>query len=51
MDSYNSLEYGDVVLADTCRGLNINDDLKFYGTELAIPAFTRRKKQLSLEEV
>ena len=41
------MKYGDVVLADTCRGFNINDDLKFYGAELTIPAFTRGKKQLS----
>ena len=38
-----------IVLAD--RGFNIDDDLKFYEAELAIPAFTRGKKQLSLEEV
>ena len=40
---------GDVVLAD--RGFNIDDDLRFYGAQLAIPSFTRGKKQLSLEEV
>ena len=40
---------GDMVLAD--RGFNIDDNLRFYGAQLAIPAFTRRKKQLSLIEV
>ena len=43
------LQPGDVVLAD--RGFNIEDDLKFYGAKLEIPAFTRGKKQLSVEEV
>ena len=43
------LEPGDLVLAD--RGFNIEDDLKFFGATLEIPAFTRSKRQLSLEEV
>lgn len=43
------LKPGDVILAD--RGFNIEDDLKFYGAKLEIPAFTRGKKQLSVEEV
>jgi hypothetical protein len=43
------LQPGDLVLAD--RGFNIEDDLNFYGAKLAIPAYTREKKQLSLEEV
>ena len=42
------LQPGDV-LAD--RGFNIEDNLKFYGAKLEIPAFTRGKKQLSVEEV
>ena len=42
------LQPGHVVLAD--RGF-IEDDLKFYGAKLEIPAFTRGKKQLSVEEV
>lgn len=37
------------MLAD--RGFNIDEDLQFYGAKLQIPAFTRGKKQLSLEEV
>ena len=43
------LQPGDLVLAD--RGFNIEEDLNFHGTKLAIPAYTRGKKQLSLEEV
>ena len=43
------LQPGDLVLAD--RGFNIEEDLNFYGAKLAIPAYTRGKKQLSLEEV
>lgn len=43
------LEPGDLVLAD--RGFNIDEDLQFCGAKLQIPAFTRGKKQLSLEEV
>ena len=43
------LRPGDLVLAD--RGFNIEEDLNFYGAKLAIPAYTRGKKQLSLEEV
>ena len=43
------LEKDDLVLAD--RGVNIEENLRFYGANLAIPAFTRGKKQLSLKEV
>ena len=43
------LEKDDLVLAD--RGFNIEEDLRFYGAKLAIPAFKRGKKQLSLKEV
>ena len=43
------MEHGDVILAD--RGFDIADDLGVYGARLVIPSFTRRKKQLSLEEV
>ena len=43
------LQPGDLVLAD--RGFNIEEDLNFYGAKLAIPAYTRGKEQLSLEEV
>ena len=43
------LEKDDLVLAD--RGFNIEENLRFYGANLAIPAFTRGKKQLSLKEV
>ena len=32
-----------MILAD--RGFNIEDDLRFYGAQLAIPAFTRGKKK------
>jgi len=39
----------DIVPAD--RGFDIDDDLRFYGAKLAIPAHTRGKKKLSLEEV
>lgn len=46
---FNILQPGNVVLAD--RELKIEEDLKFYGAKLEIPAFTRGKKQLSLEEV
>ena len=45
----NHLEPGDVILAD--RGFDISDDIALYGAKLVIPAFTRGKKQLSLEEV
>ena len=37
------------MLAD--RGFNIEEDLNFYGAKLAIPAYSRGKEQLSLEEV
>ena len=43
------LEKDDLVLAD--RGFNIEEDLRFYGATLAIPAFTRGKRQLLLQEV
>ena len=39
----------DILPAD--RGFNTDDDLRFYGAKLAIPAYTRGKKQLFLEEV
>ncbi len=38
-----------MVLAD--RGFNITDDIALHGAQLKIPAFTRGKKQLSLEEI
>ena len=38
------LELGDLMLAD--RGFLIEEDLAAYGAELAIPAFTKGKKQL-----
>lgn len=43
------IDHGDVILAD--RGFDISDDLTIYGARLEIPAFTRGKKQLSLQEV
>lgn len=43
------VEYGDLILAD--RGFDISEDLGVYGARLEIPAFTRGKKQLSLQEV
>uniref|UniRef100_A0A8C6UUF1 DDE Tnp4 domain-containing protein n=1 Tax=Neogobius melanostomus TaxID=47308 RepID=A0A8C6UUF1_9GOBI len=43
------LEYGDVVLAD--GGFLISEELAIYGASLAIPPFTRGKKQLSMKEV
>lgn len=43
------VEYGDLILAD--RGFDIYEDLGLYGARLEIPAFTRGKKQLSLQEV
>jgi len=43
------LNPGDVVLAD--RGFDIGDSVGMMGAELAIPAFTKGKKQLSGEEV
>ncbi len=42
------LKPGDVILAD---GFNIEEDLQFYGAKLEIPAFTRGKKQLPVEDV
>ena len=43
------IDHGDVILAD--RGFDISDDLTIYGARLEIPAFSRGKKQLSLQEV
>ena len=43
------LDFGDVVLAD--RGLDIGDDIALHGARLEIPAFTRGKKQLSMQKV
>ena len=43
------LEPGDLVLAD--RGFNIEEDLNIYGAKVEIAAYTRGKKQLSLEQV
>lgn len=43
------IDHGDVILAD--RGFDISDNLTIYGARLEIPAFTRGKKQLSLQEV
>ena len=43
------LDPGDVVLAD--RGFDIGDDIALHGGRLEIPAFTRGKKQLSMQEV
>ena len=43
------LQRGDLMLGDT--GFNIEEDLNFYDAKLAIPTYTRGKKQLSLEEV
>ena len=40
------LQPGDLVLAD--RGFNIEEDLSFSCAKLAIPAYTRGKKQLSI---
>lgn len=48
-DFLQLLEYGDTVLAD--RGFDIADDIALHGAKLVIPAFTRGKKQLSLQEV
>ena len=45
----NLVEHGDVILAD--RGFDISDDLGVFGARLEIPAFTKNKKQLSLQEV
>ena len=43
------LDPGDVVLAD--RGFDIGDDIALHGARLEIQAFTRGKKQLSMQEV
>ena len=40
---------GDIVLAD--RGFDIADSVGFYQAKLYIPAFTKGKKQLSVQEV
>lgn len=45
----NLLEPGDLVLAD--RGFLIEDDLAAVGASLAIPAFTKGRKQLSMKDV
>lgn len=46
---YDKLEYGDLVLAD--RGFLIQEELAVRGASLAIPAFTKGKKQLPQKEV
>ena len=46
---YDKLEYGDLVLAD--RGFFIQEELAVRGASLAIPAFTKGKKQLPMIEV
>ncbi|XP_041366779.1 uncharacterized protein LOC121381519 [Gigantopelta aegis] len=46
---YNKLEYGDLVLAD--RGFLTEEELAVHGASLAIPPFTRGKKQLSQREI
>ncbi|XP_067678519.1 uncharacterized protein [Haliotis asinina] len=43
------LEHGDLVLAD--RGFLISDELSACGAQLAIPAFTKGKSQLSPKEI
>ena len=43
------LEYGDLVLAD--RGFLIEEELASRGARLAIPSFTKGKKQLSMRQV
>ena len=43
------LMYGDLVLAD--RGFDIAEDLSLVGASLAIPPFTKGKRQLSQSEV
>lgn len=43
------VEAGDTIMAD--RGFNISEDLRLYGANLEIPAFTRGKSQLSQKEV
>ena len=45
----NLLEHGDLVLAD--RGFLISEELAAHGASLAIPAFTKGKKQVSCLEV
>ena len=45
----NLLEYGDLVLAD--RGFLIEEELASQGARLAIPSFTKGKKQLSMRHV
>ena len=47
--SLDLLEYGDLVLAD--RGFLIEEDLASRGARLAIPSFTKGKKQLSMRQV
>lgn len=47
--SLDLLQYGDLVLAD--RGFLIQEDLGSRGARLAIPSFTKGKKQLSMRQV
>ena len=42
------LMHGDIILAD--RGFDITEDLAFQGSTLAIPPFTKGKKQMSQRE-
>ena len=46
---YDKIEYSDLVLAD--RGFTIEEELAVRGASLAIPPFTKNKKQLSQQEV
>jgi hypothetical protein len=46
---YEKLDHGDLVLAD--RGFLIQDELAAYGAQLAIPPFSKGKKQFSQKEV
>jgi len=46
---YDKLEYGDLVLAD--RGFLIAEDLAVHGASLAIPPFSKGKKQFTSKEV
>ena len=43
------VSFGDCIVAD--RGFNIDEDLALCGAKLLIPAFTRRKPQLSIKDV
>ena len=44
-----AIEPGDTVLAD--KGFDITEDIGLHGGQLAIPAFTRGKSQLTQKEV